>query len=169
MSKGYTVKGDFFYASLEGTEELLKAIDLICGEAEKVLEEALQEGAEVIRQAAESNEPDAEILTDFVDDMKLSGVITKGSRKTIAIGPSKAKWAYTYLETGVQPHEVRPKDAEALLLYQAEGKPFAEVIHHPGIVARPFLRPAFDANTNAAIQKFGDVVWKRFMQILKGR
>lgn len=167
-SKGYTVAGDFIYAGLEGSQELLQAMELLCGESEKVLEEALQEGAEVIRRAAASNEPGADIQTDFIDE-HLKGVITPGNRKTIAIGPSKKKWAYTYIETGVQPHEVNAKDTEALLMYQAQGQPYAKSMQHPGIVARPFLRPAFDANTGAAIRKFEEVVWKAFNRILKGR
>lgn len=167
--KGLLVHGEFVYAELEGTDELLQAIDLICGEAEKVLEEALWEGAEIIRRAADANEPNADIQKDFVDDYGLRGVLTTGSRKTIGIGPSKDKWAYTYLETGTTTHEISPKNKEALVLYPLAMKITKETLTIPGLAAKPFLRPAFDANTQAATKKFGDVVWERFLQITIGR
>ena len=164
--KGYLVHGGFFYAELQGIDELLDSIKLIAGIAEKleVIEEALTAGAEIIRKAAHTNNPRADVQMEL-GDVKMRGVLTGGKRLTMSIGPSEAKWRYTYVETGTRAHEVSPKNKEALKLYQAEGIITKNTLQIPSTAAKPFLRPAFDENKNKAIAKFGEVVWKRFLEI----
>lgn len=47
-----------------------------------------------------------------------------------------------YIETGTDPYIIRPKNAKALF-WDGAAHP-VKVVHHPGIKAQPFLRPAAD-------------------------
>jgi len=163
--KGYLVHGEFIYAELRGIDELLENIKLLGGNMNEIIEDALTAGAEIIRKAADANNPRADVQMEL-GDVKMRGVITGGKRLTMSIGPSKAKWRYTYVETGTRAHEVSPKNQEALKLYQAEGIITKNTLQIPSIAAKPFLRPAFDGNKEKAIAKFGEVVRKWFEQIL---
>jgi HK97 gp10 family phage protein len=68
------------------------------------------------------------------------------------IGPTrklahKANW----LEFGTQPHIIRAKSAKALLI---AGSDLVWEVQHPGAVAKPFIRPAFDGNWEKALAEF---------------
>jgi HK97 gp10 family phage protein len=163
--KGYLVHGEFIYAELQGIDELLDNIKLLGGDMNEIIEDALTQGADVIRKQAAANNPRADVQMEL-GDVKMRGVLTGGKRLTMSIGPSKDKWRYTYIETGSRAHEVHPKNKEALKLYQAEGLITKKTVEIPSIAAKPFLRPAFDEKQNKAIEKFGEVVRKWFEQIL---
>ena len=163
--KGYLVHGEFIYAELRGIDELLENIKLLGGNMNDIIEDALTEGAEIIRKAADANNPRADVQMEL-GDVKMRGVLTGGKRLTMSIGPSEDKWRYTFVETGTRAHEVSPKNKEALKLYQAEGIITKNTLQIPSTAAKPFLRPAFDGNKEKAIAKFGEVVRKWFEQIL---
>jgi HK97 gp10 family phage protein len=165
MAKGYQVHGDFFYGELQGIDEILENIKLLGGDINEIIEDALTQGAEIIRTAADQNNPRADVQMEL-GDVKMRGVLTGGKRLTISIGPSKDKWRYTFVETGTRAHEIGPKNMEALKLYQAEGIITKNTLEIPSIAAKPFLRPAFDENKDKVLEKFSEVVRKWFKKIL---
>ena len=56
-------------------------------------------------------------------------------------GSYNVKYAI-YIETGTDPYVIRPKTAKALFWPGATHP--VKIVHHPGIRAQPFLRPAAD-------------------------
>lgn len=56
-------------------------------------------------------------------------------------GSYNVKYAI-YIETGTDPYIIRPKSKKALF-WPGASHP-VKVVHHPGIKAQPFLRPAAD-------------------------
>lgn len=48
----------------------------------------------------------------------------------------------TWLETGTEPHVIRPKEAKALYWRGAEHP--VKVVHHPGSKAHPIIKPTVD-------------------------
>ena len=57
------------------------------------------------------------------------------------------------LEEGADPHDIRPKNKQALY-WKGLAHPVM-VVHHPGMAARPYLRPAFDETAPAIIREVG--------------
>lgn len=143
---------------LEGLEECLKLLEMAGESAIQALEEALLEGAEVMRAEAELNAPGGEGMVKEVESKKRG-------EATVAVGPDKAHWFFRFFETGTTAHEVNPDEAKALHLV-----PLGDVIvaraQAGGMAARPFLRPAFDGKAEQAKQKFGEAIWKRIEAVL---
>jgi HK97 gp10 family phage protein len=52
-----------------------------------------------------------------------------------------------FLEKGTKPHEIRPAGKKSLFIAGL----FAEVVHHPGAKAAPFLGPALEENVEQIV------------------
>lgn len=99
----------------------------------------------VIQEAANPKAPEPHII---VEEMEKSG-----RQVTVGIGPDDAHWYYRYLETGASAHEIR---GNPLLRFEGrEGLVITGAVNHPGMAAKPFLRPAFDEKKNAAKDEVG--------------
>lgn len=61
-----------------------------------------------------------------------------------------------WLETGTSPHEITPRNKQALS-WEGAGHPVARV-QHPGARARPWLYPAAQEEAATAAQAFGQAV-----------
>lgn len=49
-------------------------------------------------------------------------------------------------EFGGSVYQIKPRNPNGILVFKVQGKKvFAKVVNHPGIKARPFMRPAFEA------------------------
>jgi HK97 gp10 family phage protein len=91
-------------------------------------------------------EMEARVLVDSGDLRRSLAVRVEGDKVTV--GPD-TPYA-SYVEFGTQPHEIRPKKADGVLVFQAGGRTvYAKVVKHPGTKAQPFVRPAFDAWVDA--------------------
>ena len=122
------LSADLAYAAGEGIEKA--ATDLI------------QRTAQLVQSYAQANAP--------VDTGKLvaSIQIVWVDRLVAEIGPAVAYGAYQEFGTGTrgefpgQMIEIRPK-SKPYLVFQVNGKTvYARVVHHPGVKAQPFMRPA---------------------------
>jgi len=129
--------------------ELIAALRRMSGDVEKVLQAAVFAGAEVIQDLANQKAPGPHV------ELKLDPKVRRGEL-WCNIGPDKEHWTYQFLETGATEHEI----TGALLGYQAEGEDvvFGSRVQHPGMAAKPFLRPAFDEGKKDAEVKVGDVI-----------
>lgn len=134
MADGVTVR-------LEGGEELLRKLRRMEISVSQVLEAAMQEAAEVVRKDAAGLAPGPEVEKRTME-RKLDHV-------TVAVGADKKHWYYQFFELGASGHTIlgNPKlawpgdDGKVVVVPQ---------VSHPGMAARPFLRPAHDANHDTA-------------------
>ncbi len=120
---------------LEGGEELLRALEEVDQNIKKVLRAATLAGAQVVADRAAGMAPGPEIATDVVS--ATSGYCV------VAIGPDAEHWYYQFHETGAAPHEIL---GSPLQFEGQEGLVRTAQVSHPGMAARPFLRPAHDGS-----------------------
>lgn len=141
-------KGLRLTGSIEGTKEMGAAFQRLGTAVRGVLVEAVEAGGEVIRGDAEARAGDT--------------IGMRVSRRTealteVEIGPPKEKWYMRFWETGAQSHEI----TGAPLAF-GPGLPEPGVVtgrvDHPGMPARPFMRPAVDNQAEAARLVLGETL-----------
>lgn len=137
-------------AEVEGLDALLENFMRLIeiGLGEPVTKAALA-GGEVIRDAAEQNAPGPHVVAQAIQ-------IEPGFA-AVGIGPDKAHWYYGLFETGVQAHVISVNTKMAIFGSSMAHPVF--VANHPGIPARPFLRPAFDSSKAAVLDVVGRSFW----------
>lgn len=129
---------------IDGGERLLIKLKKMGIASSAVLEAAVRAGARILEQEAEPNAPGPHLEIETVEKGRDS--------VTVAVGPDEDHWYYRFFETGTPPHKI----AGSPLVFEAErGKVYAKEVHHPGMAARPFLRPAVDAKKGAAEKAIG--------------
>ena len=135
-----------FEVHIDGLDEALAALRRAGVSTRPILRAASEAGAEIIAEAARGLAPGPEIETDVVE--------SKADSITVDVGPTKAKWYYRFFETGAGPHAIKGKP---LLIFEGDlGLVRIEAVQHPGMAAEPFLRPAYDAHGNEAVDEIGD-------------
>ena len=125
---------DTITVSLEGGEDLLKAIRNADMSVRSVLRAATLAGGQVVASAAAGSAPGPEIIAEVLE-ASAAGV-------EVGIGPDKEHWFYQFLETGAAAHEIT---GTPLIFEGREGMVKTAKVSHPGMAARPFLRPAHDS------------------------
>jgi hypothetical protein len=140
---------------IEGGAEIEKLLEKIGDEVEResVFRQAVSEGAQALVDYINPLAPGPHIGFE-IESANAGGA-------EAAIGPDKEHWYYIFAETGAQPHEVGPDMRQALMFEGGEGKTFLrKATKHPGVGARPFLRPAVDRRHKAASDAVGKVIAK---------
>lgn len=129
-----------------GGRELANFLQQLPVKVEKnILRAALRAGGIVFREEARDNVP----VED--GDLKASiRVTTRMKRGTIyasvkAGGRRAPHWHW--VEFGTKPHKIKAKKQAAL----AFGGKIARTVDHPGARPKPYMRPALDAKSSAAI------------------
>lgn len=136
---------------IEGADKLLRALKKRRVDVAAVLEKAATAGAEVLAAAANPNAPEALIETETTS--------AEPGRVTVAVGPPAEKWYWRFVETGAQHHPIG--GPLAIWFEQEQRLVVVGGAQHPGMAARPFLRPAFDekgGKDGAAQAEVGDVL-----------
>jgi hypothetical protein len=136
---------------IEGGEELLKALERSYVNADKALDEATLAGGEVVRREANRLAPSPDVEVE---------VEREGERAVAKIGPHKDKWYLRFFELGATSHEIT---GLPLAFEGRAGLVITGRVDHPGMAARPFLRPAIDSKQDAARDAVG-VVLKRAVE-----
>lgn len=119
---------------LEGGEELLKAIADADLSLRSVLRAATLAGGEVVANAAAGSAPGPGVVVEVLE-ASAAGV-------EVGIGPDQEHWHYQFAETGAAPHEIM---GTPLQFEGRDGLVRTSRVSHPGIPAKPFLRPAHDS------------------------
>lgn len=121
--------------------------------AKKVVLGALRSGGNIIRREAKRLVPveSGELRDSIIVASERQRKRTTGN---VVIGPRKGVNYGHLVEFGTAPHTITVKDAKSL----GESGQFGTVVHHPGAVAHPFLRPAFDAKGDEALNKVGEML-----------
>ncbi|QOY96332.1 HK97 gp10 family phage protein [Massilia sp. UMI-21] len=120
-----------------------------------ILRAAMRAGAAVFREQAKANVPvDSGALRR---SLKVS-VNTKRGKVTAKLKAGGRLAPHAHLvEFGTKPHKIKPKKQQAL----AFGGHVAREVDHPGARPQPFMRPAFDGRSTAAIAAVGAKIRER--------
>lgn len=138
MSKAATIRVD-----LSGQQDIINALKRAGSRADAVMEDAVEAGAEIIREEASSQ---ASKTSGQLSEHIEVAVERQGADITASVGPDRDRFWGLFVEFGADEHEISPKNAAAL---KFEGVYRAHATH-PGVPAQPFLRPAFDEKSDEA-------------------
>ena len=131
---------------IDGDRETIRKLRQKGVDVERELEDAMSAGAELIANGANQKAPEPLVRHEVAESSR--------GHVEVDVGPPDEKWFWRFLETGAQAHEITGSpiairfDEDTLILTGRVG--------HPGMVARPFLRPAFDSDGPRAEREVGD-------------
>jgi HK97 gp10 family phage protein len=139
------------WVKLEGGDALLKALREADGNVRKAQRGAIRAGGELIKAEAQRLAPASRRAKRVV-------LQVSSPRKGVVearVKPSKRAWYLKFFETGVGQHEI-PSAGKRLVFEGREGLVVTNTVVHPGMPARPFLRPAIDGQHDAAVAAVGE-------------
>ncbi|HBF4428992.1 HK97-gp10 family putative phage morphogenesis protein [Clostridioides difficile] len=126
----------------EGFDAILSKIESMGKSGDKLLNEAVKAGGNVILQDALPRV--SKRSGKLKDGLKVSGVKKKGGTKYVLVGITKednSKIFYgKFLELGASAHQIPIK----------KGKKKGRIINHPGVSSKPFLAPAYESKKDEA-------------------
>ena len=142
--------------NISGGRELADFLQQFSVKMEKnIMRSALRAGANEFKKAIQANVP---IKSGALrKSVRVTSKIKKGTvTAAVKVGGKRAPHA-SLVEFGTKAHKITPKGAKALRI---AGYVVADA-DHPGARPRPFARPAFDANGQAAVQAVGAKIRSR--------
>ena len=164
--------------NVTGLQELQAFMDQLAPKLERnILRGALRAGVNVIKADAKARCPVGppsetgrkryKLYTGALRDSIRSGVFAKGGRVTayVRVGGKVKKtgalvwYAHLIEYTGAKRHTIKAPVGQALSI--GAGIKTVVKVDHPGMAARPFLRPAFYGQTNNAITAAAEYMKKR--------
>jgi len=132
--------------SLNGIDDLYKGLELRKNQVTAMRKEALGEGAKIIADEADSLAPEnGHIHIDVKSEEAI-------------IGFDKEKWYWRFFELGAKAHMIK---GSPLIFEGDQGLVVTGGVAHPGMAARPFLRPALDTKKDEAIKIMGEIVRRK--------
>ena len=142
--------------SVKGLAELQKFLDTLPAKMEQnILRSALRAGANIVRDEARQNAPDKTGI------LKAGLKVSTSSRRGVVTAKVKATGKHAYIapwiEYGTAAHKITGKKGGLLSF----GGIFAKSVQHPGITAKPFMRPALDSQSQAAVVAVGNHIKNR--------
>ena len=144
---------------VKGLAELQKFLDQLPAKMEaNVLRGSLRSGAKVIANAAKSNV--TSVSGELAKSIRVSTRTKKSDGKvsaSVKTGSRAAFYAHM-IEFGTRPHVIKAKDKKVLRI---EGRFAGKEVKHPGAKPKPFMRPALDTQSGAAIVAAGEYIKKR--------
>jgi len=143
---------------VKGLAELHNVLQGLPEELEKkVLRNALAAGAREFKKAAQANVPVKSGALRKSIRVKTSARKGRYRLKALVIaGNAEAYYAHM-VEFGTAAHMIKPAKGKALAFLGLA----RDAVEHPGAQAKPFMRPAFDSGSEAAIKAFADSVRAR--------
>lgn len=142
---------NFVAVKLEGAGELLRQLREADGNVKKSLRAASKAGGEVIKADALRRAPP----TRYKKLLAMKASFPKREVCEVTLRPSKRAWRLRFIELGATSHEIKGSP----LAFEGEsGLVITGRVHHPGMAARPFIRPAFDSQQKAAEERMGEVL-----------
>jgi HK97 gp10 family phage protein len=153
---------------ITGLSELNEALQTLPAKIEaNILRGALRFGQNVIKNVAKARcpvgEPSAQAKKygaypgALRDSIRVSARSSKGTVTVKVTAGNKIAYYAHMAEFGTRPHAELPSGAKALFV---AGR-FKMQVQHPGAIAKPFMRPAFDNHAHAAIQAAADYMAER--------
>lgn len=130
---------------IEGLDELVRNLEDMGADVRAVLTDAVLAAGQIVADAANPNAPGPNISAT-VDEEESSD-----KKVVVNVGPDKEHWYYRFAETGTTAHEIN--STGALAFEGQTGPVITKSVSHPGMPARPFLRPALTASKDQAIEE----------------
>ena len=142
--------GETVRVRIDGVDELVRELQRRGVRVEAALETAVAAGGEVIRDAANRLAPEPMIAME---------TRARRGRAQAVVGPPDDRWYWRFIEFGAGPHRIR---GDPRLAYAGElADPLRpHEVSHPGMAARPFLRPAADERRDEATDEVAAVLRK---------
>lgn len=141
--------------AIKGGADLAKALAEFPVKLEaQVMQSSLRGGAKLIADRARALVPvDSGDLRDSIKVRARKNKRTGYVNVYVAAGGRrKGDPFYAHMvEFGTGQHEIRPKGEGSLFIAGV----FRRVVQHPGARAKPFMRPAFDAEATRAVDEIG--------------
>lgn len=153
--------------AIKGGADLAKALAELPVKLEaQVMQSALRGGAKLIAERARVLVP-----VESGDLRRSIKVRARKNKRTgyvnvyvAAGGRRKGDPFYAHMvEFGTKAHEIRPKGGGSLLLAGL----MRSIVQHPGARPKPFLRPAFDATAQGALDEIARVTKKGIERIAR--
>jgi HK97 gp10 family phage protein len=163
---------------MSGLADLQKILDELPAKIEaNVLRGGLRAGAKVIEEEAKrlvpigeprvtrtkGGEPTLHRPGELRKSIRVSMRSKKGIVQAMVKAGNKDAWYAHLVEFGTARHWIKPKNRKSLVLAGL----MRELVDHPGARPKPFMRPAFDAKAQAAIQAMADYMNKRLPKELR--
>jgi HK97 gp10 family phage protein len=141
---------------VKGLKELQAMLDTLPAKMEaNIMRSALRAGANVVKNEAQANVPvDTGTLRK---GLKVSTRLKRGRVTASVRATGKHGWLAHFLEFGTAAHVIKAKPGKMLVFAGGAYR----AVNHPGIRPRPFLRPALDSKSSAALVAVGNQIKKR--------
>ena len=127
----------------------------------KILRGAMRAGCNEYLKLARMKVPVAD--GDLKKSLRISTRLKQGKASATLIAGNKVAFYAHMVEFGTAQHFIRPSKKKSLFLAGI----FREVIDHPGASQHPFMRPAFDEGTPAAIEAARVYIARRIEKEMK--
>lgn len=101
--------------------------------------------SEVVASAARSNVQAAS--PTVANAIRIETLSERGDKVALGVAPARHAWIAHFIEHGTAPHRITVSSAKAMRL--VDGR-FVHSVNHPGVLARPFMRPALDEHRDQA-------------------
>lgn len=148
------------FKHVKGFDALGKALtELPTKIAKNVMRSGLRAGAVVFKEEAELQlESNGSVKTgELKRGLKVGTNFKNGVARATLKVTGKHAFIAPWLEFGTAAHSIAPKNAKFLSF----GGLFAGAVEHPGARPKPFLRPALDGKSEAALMAVGNQVKAR--------
>ena len=144
---------------LVGDKELKQKLELLQGRARAALMTSAEAGASPIQDEMQMLAPDGTEI--FLGNQKLGDGTAE-----VDIGFDEEKWYLRFFEYGASDHEIKGSP----LAFEGEsGLVITGSVQHPGMPAKPFMRPAADNKKDEARDAAGDVFRKEIDKLVESR
>lgn len=160
---------------IKGLTELQKVLDELPAKIEaNVLRAGMRVGAKVIEAEAKRLVPVSQPsggnrkgygaqMGALRDSIRVSMRSRNGQIQARIRAGNKVAWYAHLVEFGTARHTIKPKNRKSLLFAHLA----RELVDHPGARPKPFMRPAFDAKAQAAIEAMAEYMKQRLPREVK--
>lgn len=141
-------------ASVEGADEMVRELLKLGANVKKTEVGAIRAGGRIIANAANTNANGISSQSGRKVSLRVR------RRKGFTVGsiyPAKGFAHLRLFEYGTGAGLRWARKGGPFTFYAGNRLVVTRIIRHPGLIARPWLRPAFDANAQAAVDKIGQV------------
>lgn len=143
-----------------GLKELQAFLDALPAKMEKnIMRSALRAGANVVKvEAQQQLASHGNVKTGLLSKgLKVSTRAKRGLVTATVKAKGKHGRIAHWIEFGTAAHTIAGKDGKALVFAGGVYK----AVHHPGIRPAPFMRPALDGKSGAAVVAVGEAIKAR--------
>ena len=144
---------------IEGSRELKQKLEMLQGKARAALMTSAEAGADPIRDEMQRLSPDGTLI--FLGNQELGDGTAE-----VDIGFDEEKWHLRFFEFGATDHEIKGSP----LAFEGEsGLVITGSVQHPGMPAKPFMRPAADSKKDEARDAAGEVFKKEIDKLVESQ